>query len=58
MTRLLVGHRKSRIICYRILLGYYSSVFNTALFDGFVETSKNEVVLPEDSEQDIRDLVT
>jgi hypothetical protein len=57
MITLLVGPQKTRITCHKALLGYFSSFFGATLYEGFVESSKNEVELPEDDEQQARDFV-
>ena len=54
---LIVGPQKTAIKCHRALLGYYSGLFDGALYGGFTEGSMSKMNIPEDLETHVRAFV-
>jgi hypothetical protein len=49
-----VGEEKKYISCHRILLGYHSKFFDSALYGDFPEAQLSEMSLPDDNPDQIR----
>ncbi|EPE31869.1 POZ [Glarea lozoyensis ATCC 20868] len=58
IATLYVGKDKTQIRCHKILLGFFSRFFESALYSNFAEAASGEVHLPEDEVQPIQDFVS
>jgi hypothetical protein len=57
MATLIVGKARTRIPCHKILLGFFSEFFESALYGDFSESRTSEVFLPDDELGEVQDFV-
>ena len=54
---LIVGEEKIHVSCHKVLLGFFSKFFESALYGNFSEALKSTVTLPDDNIDQVRDFV-